>query len=178
MPIEIELVPGEAGAAAVESLQALVYPPEMLKTWVGRDVTWAHAFQRVLVREAKGGPVLSHVGVFVREIEWDGLPVTIGGIGAVMTHPGHRRQGHARAALRRALTYLHDEAKVAFALLFVEPPNVHFYANQGWHRFEGEVWVKQPDGVAPFTQFGAMTLGIRHAAGATRGKIDLRGLPW
>jgi len=174
----IELVPGEAGGSAVEPLQALVYSPEVMQTWVGRDVTWAHAFQRVLVRETKGGPVISHVGIFVREAEWDGLPVTLGGIGGVMTHPDHRRKGHARAALRRALTYLYDEAKVGFALLFVEPHNVAFYAHQGWQRFQGDVLVKQPGGVAPFTKFGAMTLGIRGGAGATQGKIDLRGLPW
>jgi hypothetical protein len=63
-------------------------------------------------------------------------------------------------------------------LIFVEPHNVRFYANQGWGVFKGEVLVQQPSGVAPFTKFGAMTLGVRQAAGALRGKIDLKGPPW
>ncbi len=174
--MQVELVPGESGWSAVRPLEALVYPPEIMKTWVGRDVTWAHAAQRVLVRD-ENGLVVSHVGVYVREAEWDGLPVRIGGIGAVMTHPDYRRQGHARTGLRRALTVLHDDAKVAFALLFCEPPLVMYYAHQGWQRFSGIVIVQQPGGSAPFTKFLSMTLGIRQAA-ATQGRIDLRGLPW
>ena len=174
--MQVELVPGKSGWEAVKPLQALVYPPEVVATWVGRDVSWADATQRVLVRDEKGS-VVSHVGVYVRDTEWDGLPVRIGGIGGVMTHPDYRSQGHARAALRRALTSLHDDAKVAFALLFCEPALVMFYANQGWKRFVGEVIVQQPGGSAPFTKFLAMTLGIRQAA-ATLGRLDLRGLPW
>jgi len=176
MPTKVELVPGESGWEAAQPLEALVYTPEVLKTWPGREVTWARASQRVLVR-AENGLVMSHVGLHVRDAEWDGLPVRIGGIGGLMTHPDHRRQGHARTALKRALTALHDDAKVAFALLFCEPALAAYYAQQGWQRFTGEVIVQQPGGSAPFTKFLCMTLGIRQPA-AGRGRLDLKGLPW
>jgi aminoglycoside 2'-N-acetyltransferase I len=174
----IEMVSGESGWELAKPLEGIVYPPEIATTWVGKDIVWANAVQHIIVREAKGAPVIAHTSAFVREAEWDGLPVTIGGIGAVMTHPDHRRQGHARAAIKRALTYLHDEPKVAFALLFVLPHNVAFYANQGWRQFQGDVIAKQPSGTGPFTTLLTMTLGVRQAGAATRGKIDLRGLPW
>jgi GNAT superfamily N-acetyltransferase len=176
MAVRVDLVPGEAGWPTAKPLFDVVYPPEVLRTWAGRDVTWAQPTQRVLGVDSSG-LVVSHVGLHVREAEWDGLPVTIGGIGGVVTHPHFRRQGHARAALRRALTALHDDAKVAFALLFTEEATVLFYANQHWQRFVGQVSVQQPGGAKAFTGFLPMTLGIRQAA-ATRGKLDLRGLPW
>ena len=176
MPTHVELVLGESGRAAIQSLHALVYPPETMKLWLGRDVTWAPATKRVLVR-ADDGTVVCHAGVHVRDAEWDGLPVRIGGIGELMTHPDHRRQGHARAVLTRALAALRDEAKVAYALLFCEPELVMFYVNLGWRRFTGEVIVQQPGGPAPFAKFLAMTLGVRQPA-ATLGRLDLRGLPW
>jgi GNAT superfamily N-acetyltransferase len=174
--MKIELVPGAAGAPLVQPLEALVYTPEYLKTWVGRNVQWAHADQRAIVR-TDAGEIVSHAGAFVREAEWDGLPVTLGGIGGVVTHPAHRRQGYARAALKRALTWLHDEPAVAFALLFCEPHNIAYYADQGWQGFEGTVLVRQSSGVAPFTLFHAMTLAVRKR-NALRGTLDLRGEPW
>jgi aminoglycoside 2'-N-acetyltransferase I len=174
--MKIELLPGDASWKLVEPLEALHYTPEVLKTWVGRDVTWAHADMRALVRTDEG-VLISHAGAFVREGEWDGLPVTLGGIGGVVTHPEYRRQGYAREALKRALTWLHDEPKVAFAVLFTEPHNVQYYANQGWQGFAGPVVVTQPGSTAPFTKFLAMTLGIRQRA-AVKGKLDLLGEPW
>ena len=174
--MKVELIPGPAGAPWVQPLEALVYTPDYLKTWVGRDVKWAQPGQRALVR-TDDGALVSHAGAFVREAEWDGLPVTLGGIGGVVTHPAHRRQGYARAALKRALTWLHDEPAVAFALLFCEPHNLPYYANQGWQRFDGRVLVRQPGGTGPFTLFDAMTLAVR-TRNALRGTLDLRGEPW
>jgi GNAT superfamily N-acetyltransferase len=174
--MKIELLSGAAGWPLVQPLEALVYTPEVLKTWVGRDVKWAQADQRALVRTDEG-LLVSHAGAFVRQAEWDGLPVKLGGIGGVVTHPGHRRQGYARAAIKRALTWLHDEPAVAFALLFCEPHNVPYYAKQGWQGFEGAVIVRQPGGTGPFTLFHAMTLAIRNR-NALRGTLDLRGEPW
>jgi len=174
--MKIELVSGEAGWPLVKPLEALVYTPEFLKTWAGRDVTWAHADKRALVR-TDAGKLVSHAGAYVRQGAWDGLPVMLGGIGGVVTDPEHRRQGYARAALKCALTWLHDEPAVPFAVLFCEPHNIAFYAHQGWQRFEGTVIVRQPGGAAPFTLFHAMTLAIRQRA-ALRGTLDLRGEPW
>lgn len=174
--MKTELALGDVSWPLVKPLEDSVYTPEYLKTWVGRDVKWSNADARALVWTDKG-ELVSHAGAFVRKGEWDGLPVKIGGIGGVVTHPNHRHQGYARAALRRALEWLHDEPKVAFALLFCEPHNIEYYANQGWQRFVGPVTVKQPSGTGPFTLFHAMTLAIRQPAALT-GKIDLRGEPW
>ncbi len=181
MPVKIELVAGDAGLPLVQPLYRLVYTPVVMQTWAGRNVKWNHPVRRALVR-TDAGELVSDAGAHVRQAEWEGLPVKLGGIGGVVTHPEHRRQGYARAALKVVLTWLHDEEAVAFALLWCEPHNVAFYAHQGWQRFEGTVLVRQPgaDGkpaTAPFTLFGAMTLSMRQRA-ATRGTIDLRGEPW
>jgi aminoglycoside 2'-N-acetyltransferase I len=175
MAVKVELVPGAVGWEQMQVLNALVYTPEVQATFVGRDVQWAHAEKSALVRD--GGTLLSHTGAYVRDGEWDGLPVKLGGIGAVVTHPEHRRQGHARTGLKAALTWLHDGPQVAFALLFAEPHNVPFYSHQGWTVFQGTVLVRQGATTAPFTLMHAMTLGIRQPA-ATRGTLDLRGEPW
>ena len=174
--MKIELLMGDAAWPQVKPLEETVYTPEYLKTWVGRDVKWAHADARALVK-TDAGVLVSHAGAFVRKGEWDGLPVKLGGIGGVVTHPEYRRQGYARAAIKRALEWLHDEPKVAFALLFCEPHNVEYYAHQGWQTFAGTVVVRQPSGTGPFTLFRPMTLSVRQRAALT-GKLDLLGEPW
>lgn len=173
--ISIDVEPGATSWGEVEPLEAVVYPPEVMATLPWRDVTWAHADRRVLVRD-EAHNVRCHVGVYRRDVKLDGTPVQIGGIGGVMTHPDFRGKGLAEMALRHACSLCAKE-QVAFALLFCEPRLALFYARFDWRNFPGDVFVEQPRGIVRFTAARPMVLDIAGAA-PTAGVLDLCGLPW
>jgi aminoglycoside 2'-N-acetyltransferase I len=174
MSARIEVRCGDDSWRDIQPLAALVYPPEVLATIVWRDVTWATADRRVLVHD--GGRRVSVVGLYRRNSGHDGMPVRIGGIGGVMTHPEHRRRGFAGAGMAEA-RHLFAAEGVDFALLFCEPKNIGFYGALGWSVFPGDVVVEQPAGRGPFMLMTAMVLGLARTAPAA-GIIDLCGLPW
>jgi GNAT superfamily N-acetyltransferase len=165
---------GERGA--LKALTAAVYPPEVLATRPGRSLQWAPAEWSVLVWTVEG-QLIAHVGIVTREGTLDGVPVQIGGIGSVKTHPQAQGQGYASAALRCAATALHDDHHVAFSLLVCQAHLLPFYGRLGWLPFPGRLVVEQPGGSVVFTINRPMVLpGLRPAP--QEGVIDLRGLPW
>jgi aminoglycoside 2'-N-acetyltransferase I len=161
---------------ALKALTAAVYPPEVLAASPGRAFQWAPAQWSVLVWTAEGR-LISHVGIVTRDGTLDGLPVKLGGIGGVKTHPQAQGRGYASAALRRAATALRDEHHVAFSLLVCQAHLLPFYERLGWLPFPGRLVVEQPGGPIVFTINHPMVLpGLRPAP--QEGVIDLRGLPW
>jgi aminoglycoside 2'-N-acetyltransferase I len=172
--MRVELRGGDETWAIAEPLMELVYPPEIMATMVWRDVTWAHADERVLVHDAER--LVSHAGLYLRQGSHDGSAVRIGGIGGVMTHPAYRTRGFASAALRRAEESFRAHG-VDFALLFCEPKNFAFYGGLGWRVFSGMVIVEQPNGRGPFTIMTTMVRDVSTPAPSV-GTIDLCGLPW
>src|SRR4029079_446707 len=140
-----------------------------------RHVKWAHADLRVLV-EAPGEGLVCHVGLYFREVTWNGRQLHIGGVGGVMTHPDHRRRGYASVALDAAVRTMRDREDVQFALLFCERHNFAFYQSRGWHPFEGEVWADQPEGRVRFEAMSPFILHIKRSP--RQGVLDLCGLPW
>jgi aminoglycoside 2'-N-acetyltransferase I len=176
--MRIDISPGNPSWEAAEKLlDEIVWPDHVVETLVWRDVLWAHADQRVLVREdAAPHEVVCHVGLFTRTAAlWNDREVTIGGIGGVATHPDRRNCGFATAAMQTAMQCFAREGK-DFAVLFCEPYNHAFYRNLGWHQFEGEVFAEQPQGRV---RFDLMTTFVYDLKFAPRdGTIDLRGLPW
>ncbi|HEX7926065.1 MAG TPA: GNAT family N-acetyltransferase [bacterium] len=154
---------------------ALVYPPEVMAQAAWRHVRWAHADWRLLARD-DAGTVVSTVSGYLRDATLDGQPVRLGGIGSVMTHPAHRRQGLVRASFDRAL-HLFAEAGCELAMLVCESHNVPVYHALGWEFFWGSTVVRQPHGPVVFHLMHAMTLGITRPA-PTGGLLDLCGEPW
>ena len=174
--MRIDISPGNPSWEAAEKLLDLVWPDEVVATLAWRDVVWDNAERRIMVREdAPPHELVCHVGLFARQVLWNDTEATIGGIGGVGTHPARRKSGLASEAMKLAVACFGREAK-DFALLFCEPHNFAFYRNLGWHRFEGDVFVEQPQGRI---RFEAMTPFVYHLRLAPRdGTIDLRGLPW
>jgi aminoglycoside 2'-N-acetyltransferase I len=169
-----ELSDGERDA--LKALTAAVYPPEVLATSPGRFLQWAPAQWSVLVWTAEGR-LIAHVGIVIREGTLNSMPVRIGGIGGVKTHPQAQGRGYASAALRRAATALHDDHRVAFSLLVCQEHLLPFYARFGWLPFPGRLIVEQPSGPVVFTINRPMVLpGLCPAP--QEGIIDLRGFPW
>ena len=174
--MRIDISPGNSSWEAAEKLLDIVWSDEVMETVAWRDVKWAHADQRVMVREdAPPHELVCHVGLFTRIALWNDREVTIGGIGGVATHPDKRGGGFATAAMQTAMQCFAREDK-DFAVLFCEPHNYAFYRNLGWHQFEGQVLAEQPQGRV---RFEAMTPFVYDLKFAPRnGTIDLRGLPW
>jgi GNAT superfamily N-acetyltransferase len=112
-----------------------------------------------------------------REGTLDGVPVKIGGIGSVKTHPQAQGRGYASAALRHAATALHDHHQVAFSLLVCQEHLLPFYGRLGWLAFPGRLVVEQPGGPIVFTINRPMVLpGL--CAAPQAGIIDRQGFPW
>jgi GNAT superfamily N-acetyltransferase len=162
--------------AGLRTLTAAVYSPEVVASLPETRVTWAPAEWSIRVWD-DAGALVSHVGLLARDALMDDLPVRIGGIGGVKTHPAARGKGFASAGLREAVRFFSDELRVAFALLVCLPPTIPFYERQGWRRFDGTLLVQQPDGTIAFTANLPMVLPIRAPAPAN-GTINLCGEPW
>ena len=176
--IDVKPVAGldDAERAALRALTAAVYPPGTVAASPGRHVRWAGPEYSLLVSTPEDG-LVSHVGLVVRAGALDGVPVRIGGVGSVKTHPSAEGRGHASAGLRRAAEILRDEHRVAFSVLVCQAHLLPFYERLGWAAFPGPVLVEQPAGRTVFTVNRAMVLpGL--APAPSGGEIDLNGLPW
>jgi predicted acetyltransferase len=175
MSIEIDVLNGDASWPTAKPVFDAVWPPEVVAKLPWAGIVFAHAELRVLVQDEQQG-VVCHVGVYRREVKWNGRKMRAGGIGGVATLPGSQRRGYASIALNAAIRTLKDEGATDFALLFCEPHNAPFYAGRGWKPFEGEIYADQPEGRIRFEAIAPYVYKLKSAP--LRGVIDLCGLPW
>ena len=158
------------------ALGQAVYPPEVAAAWPGRHLEWSVPDWVVFVRAADGA-LVCHVGIVLRSALRDGVPVRVGGVAGVKTHPAARRQGLAGRAIGRAVEFFREQSDVAFGLLVCEPHLIGYYGRLGWQEFSGRLLVTQRGEPSEFTFNRVMTLGVR-SAGPTAGTVDLCGPPW
>jgi predicted acetyltransferase len=176
MGIEIEVLNGSASWKLAEPLFNAIWPPHVVATLPWADIVFANAELRVLVRN-DADEVVCHVGIYRRDVTWDGRKLRAGGIGGVLTREDARQHGYASIALNAAIQTLKDERSIDFALLFCEPARAPFYIARGWKPFEGEIYVEQPDkGRVRFEAIRPHVHDLRRAL--RQGTIDLCGLPW
>ncbi|SRR5579871_468481 len=179
MSIEIDVLNGDASWKLAEPLFNAVWPPHVVATLPWAGVVFAHAELRVFIRD-EAGDIVCHVGIYPREVTWNGRRMRAGGIGGVLTREDKRRHGYASVALDAAIRTLKDEGSAIFALLFCEPHNAPFYMARGWKPFDGEIFAEQPIGGAKArVRFEAIAPYVHDIGRAPRsGVIDLCGLPW
>jgi aminoglycoside 2'-N-acetyltransferase I len=175
MSIEIDILNGNTSWPLAKPLFDAVWPPEVVEKLPWAGIVFAHAELRVLVQDEAEG-VVCHVGIYRREVTWNGRKIRAGGIGGVLTAAKFRRRGYASIALDAAIQTLRDEGATDFALLFCEPRNVAFYTGRGWKPFEGEIHAEQPAGRVRFEAIAPYVYGLKRAP--LKGVIDLCGLPW
>ena len=175
MSIEIEVLNGDASWPLAEPLLNAVWPPDVVAKLPWADIVFAEADLRVLVQD-EAEEVLCHVGIYRREVTWNGRKFRAGGIGGVATREDKRRGGYASIALNAAIQTLKDEGATDFGLLFCEPHNAPFYVGRGWKPFEGEIYAQQPQGRVRFEAIAPYVYHIKRMP--PRGVIDLCGLPW
>ena len=97
---------------------------------------------------AAGDPLVSHVLVFPLSIESHHGTLRVGCVGAVLTFPQFRREGHASKLMRRAAQHIRQTADVG--MLFCDPEDASFYERLDWIALpRGRVLVNGeiPDGV-------------------------------
>jgi aminoglycoside 2'-N-acetyltransferase I len=143
MSIEIEIQNGDESWSLAEGLFKKVWPVEAVRELPWGHIRWADADLRVMI-EAPDGGLACHVGIFFRNVNWNGRSVHIGGIGGVATRPDCRRRGYASISLNAAIQTMRDHDAAQFALLFCEPHNFEFYRSRGWQPFGGDIDVEQP----------------------------------
>jgi aminoglycoside 2'-N-acetyltransferase I len=175
MSIEIEVLNGDTSWPLAEPLFNAVWPPDVVQKLPWAGIVFAHADLRVLVQD-EAEDVLCHVGIYRREVTWNGRKLRAGGIGGVLTRQDSRRRGYASIALNAAIQTLKDEGATDFALLFCEPHNAPFYMSRGWKPFEGEIYADQPAGRVRFEAIAPCVYHLKRMP--PRGIIDLCGLPW
>src|SRR6202140_682269 len=176
MSIEIDVLNGDASWPMAEPLFNAVWPPHVVEKLPWAGIVFAHAELRVLVQAESEGAVC-HVGIYRREVKWNGRKIRAGGIGGVLTREDGRCRGYASIALNAAIQTLKDEGATDFALLFCEPGNVPFYVARGWKPFAGEIQADQPSGRGRFDAIAPFVLDLKRPA-SRLGTIDLCGLPW
>jgi aminoglycoside 2'-N-acetyltransferase I len=176
MSIEIEVLNGNESWPMAEPLFNAVWPPDVIAKLPWSGIVFAHAELRVLLQAEPEG-VVCHVGLYRREVKYNGRKMRAGGIGGVLTRENQRRRGYASVALNAALQTLKQEGATDFALLFCEPHNAPFYLGRGWKPFDGEIYAEQPGGRVRFEAIAPYVHDLKRAA-PQRGVIDLCGLPW
>jgi aminoglycoside 2'-N-acetyltransferase I len=183
MSIEIDVLNGQESWRTAEDLFEQVWPPHVLKKLPWGHIVFADADLRVLV-QVEGEGVVCHVGIFRREVTWNGRKLRAGGIGGVATRENCQHRGYASIALNAAIQTLKDEGATDFALLFCEPDHAPFYVKRGWKPFDGEIYAEQPQkdvqgGARGRVRFDAIAPYVYDLRRAPRqGVIDLCGLPW
>src|SRR6201989_2573 len=79
MSIEIDVLNGDASWPLVRPLFDAVWPPHVVATLPWAEIAFAHAELRVLVQD-DAGETLCHVGIYRRDVTWNGRKVPAAGI--------------------------------------------------------------------------------------------------
>jgi GNAT superfamily N-acetyltransferase len=121
------------------------------------------------------GIAVSHVGLLKHVVSVAGQPVTVGGVGGVVTVPEEQNRGHARELMQHATRLLADW-RVDAGLLFCLKRMVPFYELQGWQVVNQPVLIEQPDGeINSPLEVMVLPLGGRPWPD---GKVKLNSFPW
>lgn len=171
---------GEQSAREMDALGVLnsaVYPPDVVANWPGRTIEWSRRQWSVVVWNDDHTQALCHAGLVIRQGRYHGEHLRIGGIGGVMTHPAHRQQRLATAAIARCLEFFQEQADIDIGLLVCTPELMAFYARLGWQELIGDLVVQQQGHAERFTFNRTMTFPLRRQEPLS-GTIDLLGPPW
>ena len=89
MSIEIEILNGSASWPTAKPLFDAVWPPHVVEKLPWAGITFANPDLRVLVLDERED-ALCHVGIYRRDITWNGRKVPAAGIGGVITREDAR----------------------------------------------------------------------------------------
>src|SRR5260370_28379664 len=107
MSIEIDILNGNESWPLAEPLLETAWPRDAAGLLPWGDVKWAHADLRVLIEAPEGG-LACHVGIYFRDVTWNGRKVHIGRIGGVATRADCLRRGYPSVPLSRPVRTTRD----------------------------------------------------------------------
>jgi len=108
------------------------------------QLQWRPTEKHVLIFE--GPRMVCHVGLLKHSVAVEGQPVSIAGIGGVLTRPECRGRGYARVAMEAAEAFALSQMGVDFMLLFCRPALQGWYEGLGWVIVPSAVWIEQQQG--------------------------------
>src|SRR5258708_9164873 len=94
MSIEIDVLNGNASWPLAEPLFKAIWPPHVVEKLPWAGIVFANAELRALVQDESDG-VVCHVGIYRREVKWNGRNVPARAIRRVLTRPATTRPRHA-----------------------------------------------------------------------------------
>jgi predicted acetyltransferase len=122
--------------------------------------------------------VLGHVGVVVREILCDGVPVRIAGVQNVAVSPSRRRTGLSRQAMQASMAEAASRG-IPYGMLFCAPELEHFYRSLGWQRIEAAITTVNEDGTeASLDGKNIAMVKVLYGTPFTARDIHLQGADW
>ncbi len=121
------------------------------------------------------GLTVSHVGILKHDVAVAGRPVTVCGVGGVVTLPAWQKRGFARELMQHAVGFF-GQWKVDAGFLFCMPRRVAFYESQGWQVVHQPVVVEQPNGEI-LSPLEVMVFPTGEFVWP-QGKIQLNSYPW
>jgi GNAT superfamily N-acetyltransferase len=138
--------------------------------------TWASPTWFALVKAEQR--VVAHAGIIYRVIQIGDLRVPVGGIAGVMTLPGWRQRGYARAALAKATAFVGRQLWAPFALVICPREDTAFYEHLGWRITQAPILCDQPGGRVKLEHEVALYVPCQGDADWPTGPIDVCGAPW
>ncbi len=129
---------------------------------------------RVLVYS--DGKLVSHLRIIERISMLDGKDVLAGGLGAVMTAPGHHGNGFASIALRESERLIFDEIRADIGVLVCLPHLVPFYMKRRWQVITCPVEIHQPTGTEIWPECAILL--PKHGMQFAPRAFNLGGLPF
>ena len=179
MSIEIDVLNGDASWPLAEPLLEAVWPRR--KSWQSCPGATSYSPMPTCgcwsTRRGSGRPLVCHVGIYRRDVTWNGRKVRIGGIGGVATREDCRGRGYASIALDAAIQTLSDQkARSISRCCSASRTTRRSTRRAAGTRSTGEIYAEQPAGPHPLRRDGAVRVRITRAP--RKGTIDLCGLPW
>ena len=120
----------ESELAEMIDLQCRVFRPDghdRYRQYVHADPSYRYDQSRVVV---VNGHIVSTLRIWDREMRIGSVPVPMGGIGGVGTHPDHQGAGYATALMKNTIGYMRN-AGYEVGVLFSAIPCA-FYRKLGW----------------------------------------------
>lgn len=103
------------------------------------DADADHAAGGIRVLAVDGDTIIGHAALVGRQMQVNGVPVTVGYIEGVAVHPDRQGQGHGKALMQ--IIGAHAQEKYAVSML--STGEHAFYEKLGWVRFLGKSYVTE-----------------------------------
>jgi aminoglycoside 2'-N-acetyltransferase I len=103
------------------------------------DADADHAAGGIRVMAVDGDTIIGHAALIGRQMQVNGVAVTVGYVEGVAVHPDRQGQGHGRALMQ----IISARAQETYAVTMLSTGEQGFYEKLGWVRFLGKSYVTE-----------------------------------